>query len=205
MPAACTERRSIVVAASCGAAALAMVGLAYAAVPLYRLFCQATGYGGTTQRAQSAPPAITSRELVVEFDANRSGDLPWTFMPVQRRIRLRVGQEGLAYYRARNDSDAPVSGAAVFNVTPDKAGRYFSKIECFCFVQQTLQAGETADMPVVFFIDPEITKDRDLEDLKTITLSYTFYPAATADALSAAPAVTAASAWQDSREPYRGR
>jgi cytochrome c oxidase assembly protein subunit 11 len=183
--------RNVGVAAGCGLMALAMVGLTYASVPLYRLFCQLTGYAGTTQKAQSAPPAAMARELVVEFDANRARELPWTFVPAQRRVRVRVGEEGLAYYRARNDSPAPLSATAVFNVTPDKAGRYFSKIDCFCFTEQTLQAGETADMPVSFFIDPGILEDRDLKNLKTITLSYTFYPTVTSAALAAAPAGSA--------------
>lgn len=187
MAAAAMSRPNALVAAACACAVTAMVAMAYASVPLYRLLCQATGYGGTTQRADAAPARSLARELTVEFDANRGGGLPWTFEPVQRRVRVRIGEEALVHYRARNDSGAAVAGAAVFNVTPDKVGKYFSKIQCFCFVEQTLAAGETVDMPVVFFIDPAIVGDEDLKELKTITLSYTFYPAVRTAELSAAP------------------
>ena len=180
-------RSNVLVAASCAAVAAAMTAMSYAAVPLYKLFCQATGYGGVTQRAEAAPREALARELTVEFDANRSAGLPWTFKPAQRRVRVQIGEEALVHYRARNDSAAAVSGTAVFNVTPDKAGKYFAKIQCFCFVEQTLQAGETVDMPVVFFIDPAISDDRDLAELKTITLSYTFYPVDSTVEISAVP------------------
>ncbi|MDP9138445.1 MAG: cytochrome c oxidase assembly protein, partial [Pseudomonadota bacterium] len=168
-------RPNIIVAASCATVAAAMVAMTYAAVPLYKLFCQATGFGGTTQRAAAAPRETAARTLTVEFDANTAASLPWTFEPAQRRVRVRIGEEALVHYRARNDSNTAVAGAAMFNVTPDKAGRYFAKIQCFCFVEQTLQAGQAVDMPVSFFIDPAISRDPDLAELKTITLSYTFY------------------------------
>jgi cytochrome c oxidase assembly protein subunit 11 len=163
----------------CLALCAAMVGLAYAAVPLYRLFCEATGYGGVTQRAAAAPSTPIGRMMTVEFDANIGAGLPWSFRPVQRRLTVKVGEEAMAHYRAVNHSAEPVTGSAVFNVTPGHAGRYFSKIDCFCFVEQTLAPGQSVDMPVVFFIDPSIADDEDLAQLKTITLSYTFYPLAT--------------------------
>jgi cytochrome c oxidase assembly protein subunit 11 len=184
-----SARPNALVAVVCASTVAAMVGMTYASVPLYRLFCQATGYGGTTQRTNVAPRQTLTRELNVEFDANKGAGLPWTFKPAQRRIRVQIGEQALVHYRAHNDSDAAITGTAVFNVTPDKAGKYFSKIQCFCFVQQTLQAGETADMPVVFFIDPAISDDVDLKDLKTITLSYTFYPAISTVEFSAAPSI----------------
>jgi cytochrome c oxidase assembly protein subunit 11 len=155
-----------------------MIAAAYAAVPLYRLFCEATGYGGTPQRAQSAPQSPIDRTITVEFDANAGTGLPWTFLPAQRRISTRIGEQTIAYYRAANNSVEARTGSAVFNVTPALAGRYFNKIECFCFQEQTLQPGQSVDLPVVFFIDPKIADDKDLVSLKTITLSYTFYPVA---------------------------
>jgi cytochrome c oxidase assembly protein subunit 11 len=156
---------------------VSMVGLAYASVPLYRLFCQVTGFGGTTQRAEAAPKTTADRRMTILFDANRAASLPWTFEPAQRSLEVKVGEENFAYYRAANKSSHAVTGSAVFNVTPDSAGAYFSKIECFCFTEQTLQAGESVEMPVSFFVDPAIAEDRDLDKVTTITLSYTFYPA----------------------------
>jgi cytochrome c oxidase assembly protein subunit 11 len=170
-----------------------MLGSAYAAVPLYRLFCEVTGYGGVTQRAAEAPANPIGRMMTVEFDANVGTGLPWSFRPVQRRMTVRVGEETLAHYRAVNHSAKPVTGSAVFNVTPGHAGRYFSKIDCFCFVEQTLQPGESVDMPVVFFIDPSISADEDLAQLKTITLSYTFYPLARNEMSGGASKVSAGS------------
>jgi len=159
----------------CLALVAAMVGAAYAAVPLYRLFCQVTGFGGTTQRAEAAPARVLDRTVSVEFDANAAPGLPWTFVPAQRRLVVKLGEESIAHYRAANNSGKAVTGTAVFNVTPPLAGRYFSKIQCFCFVEQTLQPGESVDLPVVFFVDPKLADDKDLAALKTITLSYTFY------------------------------
>jgi cytochrome c oxidase assembly protein subunit 11 len=179
--------RKMVTAALCFGLAIAMVGAAYAAVPLYRLFCQATGYGGTTQRSIGAPSHTTERRMAIEFDANIGSGLPWTFAPAQRRLTVRLGEEAIAYYRAVNHSTKPVTGTAVFNVTPDLAGRYFTKIQCFCFVEQTLKPGQAVDMPVVFYVDPGIAANKDLTQLKTITLSYTFYPASK-EKLSRGPA-----------------
>lgn len=157
------------------AVVVGMVGLAYASVPLYRLFCQVTGFGGTTQRAEAAPSKTVDRRMTILFDANTAGSLPWTFEPVQRSLDVKVGEENFAYYRATNNSDHAITGSAVFNVTPDTTGAYFNKIECFCFTEQTLQPGETVEMPIVFFVDPDIAENRDLDTVRDITLSYTFY------------------------------
>jgi cytochrome c oxidase assembly protein subunit 11 len=174
------------IVALCLAVVATMMASAYAAVPLYRLFCEVTGYGGATQRALAAPERAIPRIMTVEFDANTGAGLPWSFRPAQRRLRVKVGEQAIAYYRVVNHSVAAVTGSAVFNVTPGHAGRYFSKIECFCFVEQTLKPGERVDMPVVFFIDPSIAADKNLEKLDTVTLSYTFYPLAR-DKLSGRP------------------
>jgi cytochrome c oxidase assembly protein subunit 11 len=166
-----------------------MVGAAFAAVPLYRLFCQVTGYGGTTQRAERPPAAAGARIIAVRFDANVAGnDLPWTFAPVAREMRVRVGEENLAFFRATNHAGIAITGQATFNVTPFKAGPYFNKIACFCFSEQTLEARQSVDMPVSFFIDPAIENDRNAADVDTITLSYTFFRAEPANSSSAAPA-----------------
>jgi cytochrome c oxidase assembly protein subunit 11 len=156
--------------------ALGMLALAFASVPLYRLFCAATGYGGTTRQAVAAPGEVGERMITVRFNADIGGhNLPWSFTPAQREVTLRVGEERLIHYRARNEGGLPVTGTATFNVTPAKAGAYFNKIECFCFTEQKLMPGEVAEFPVSFFIDPEIAKDPNLNDVTTITLSYTFF------------------------------
>tara|TARA_B100001939_G_scaffold315424_1_gene300609 strand:- start:6775 stop:7326 length:552 start_codon:yes stop_codon:yes gene_type:complete len=153
-----------------------MIGLVFAAVPLYQLFCQVTGYGGTTQRAESgAAPVVLNREMKVSFNADVNRELPWSFRPVQRSVTVKVGEEALVFYKAVNNSSETITGTATFNVTPYKAGAYFSKIECFCFTEQTLKPGEEVDMPVTFFIDPEIAEDERLDEVKEITLSYTFF------------------------------
>lgn len=155
-----------------------MVGLAYASVPLYQLFCQITGYGGTPQRAdagQSAAEQVLDRRMTIRFDASTNRDLPWIFEPVQRQIDIPVGESGLAFYRAKNISDRPVRGVATFNVTPLKAGPYFVKVDCFCFSEQTLLPGQEVDMPVTFYVDPAIDDEGTLDEVKTITLSYTFF------------------------------
>lgn len=157
---------------------VAMVGMAFASVPLYRVFCQVTGFGGTPKIATNAYDLpILDREMTVSFNADTASGLPWRFEPVQHKIKLRVGEEALIFYRAVNDSDEAVVGTAVFNVTPLKAGSYFSKIECFCFTEQKLNPHESVEMPVTFFIDPAIADDPNLEEVKEITLSYTFYKA----------------------------
>jgi cytochrome c oxidase assembly protein subunit 11 len=169
--------RNHVVVALCAALVLGMTALSFAAVPLYRLFCQVTGYEGTTRRASVAPDTVLERSLTVAFDANVGPGIGWRFEPVQRAQQLRIGEQGLAFYRATNRSDKPQVGMAVFNVTPHKAGSYFNKIECFCFTAQRLEPGQSVEMPVAYFIDPAIDGDADLKKLTTITLSYTFYPA----------------------------
>jgi len=153
----------------------AMVGGSYAAVPLYRIFCQVTGFGGTTNIAERPSTTVSKRVMTIRFDATVNG-VPWAFQPVQRSVQTHVGENTLAFYRAENRGATAVTGTATFNVTPLKAGQYFSKIECFCFTEQWLEAGQSAEMPVSFFVDPAIEKDRNLDDVTTITLSYTFYP-----------------------------
>ena len=155
--------------------AVAMVGLAFASVPLYRLFCQVTGFGGTPVRADRAPGAVAG-EIGVRFDANINPALPWRFEPVQKTIRIEPGARTQILYRATNLVARPTTGEAVFNITPTQAGQYFSKIECFCFTEQTLKGGQSVEMPVVFFVDPKIREDEDTKHIDEITLSYTFYP-----------------------------
>lgn len=155
-----------------------MVGLSFAAVPFYRWFCQVTGYGGTPRTdARAAPSTIEDRVVTVYFDANVNSKLPWRFRPERREIQARLGETVLAFYTARNDSAAPVTGTATFNVTPHSVGRYFDKIDCFCFTEQTLAPGQETRMPVTFFVDPGIAKDPVTRNVGAITLSYTFYPA----------------------------
>lgn len=160
-------------------AALAVMGALTAASPtLYRIFCQVTGYGGTTQRALAPSNHVLDRIMTVRFDANVAPKLAgWTFEPVQHTMDVKVGENSLAFFRATNTSDKPLTGTAAFNVAPDTMGLYFSKIECFCFTEQTLQPGQTVDMPVSFFIDPKMVEDRDTAGLSNLTLSYVFYPA----------------------------
>ena len=161
--------------------ALAMVGLAFASVPLYRAFCQLTGFDGTPLRAARAPGAVAG-QIGVRFDANVHPTLPWRFEPVQNTVRISPGARTTIYYRATNLSARPITGQAVFNVTPDTVGQYFNKIACFCFTQQTLKPGESVDMPVVFYVDPKIRTDDQTKAIDEITLSYTFYPVETAAA-----------------------
>ena len=152
-----------------------MVGVAFASVPLYRLFCQVTGFGGTPVRAENAPGAVAG-QIGVRFDANIEPSLPWRFEPVQTTVRIHPGARTQILYRATNLVARPTTGRAIFNVTPLKAGQYFSKIECFCFTEQTLRGGQKVDMPVVFYVDPRIREDEATKDIDEITLSYTFYP-----------------------------
>jgi cytochrome c oxidase assembly protein subunit 11 len=152
-----------------------MIGLAFASVPLYRMFCELTGFAGTPQRADRAPGAIGG-QIGVRFDANVHPGLPWRFEPEQTTVRIKPGAQTRIFYRAQNLSTRDWTGQAVFNVTPDQVGKYFKKIQCFCFTEQTLEAGQAVDMPVVFFVDPQIKKDPDTSDIDEITLSYTFYP-----------------------------
>lgn len=154
-----------------------MLGLAYASAPLYRLFCQVTGFGGATIRAEAAPSQSGTRLVTVRFDANTDPALPWKFEPMQPSVTAKLGETMLIFYRAKNQSDQPVTGMATYNVTPLKTGGIFTKLACFCFEQQTLQPGEEVEMPVSFFIDPTMNEDKTLNDVKTITLSYTFFRA----------------------------
>ncbi len=152
-----------------------MAGLAAASVPLYRMFCQVTGLNGTTQRGDEAPGA-SGGEIRVDFDANTNARLPWRFAPEAPSQTVQIGARTMAFFTASNRAAVPVTGTATFNVTPAAAGKYFTKIECFCFTQQTLKPGETIRMPVIYFVDPKIRDDPDARDIDTITLSYTFYP-----------------------------
>jgi len=161
-----------------GALAIAMVGMGFAAVPLYRLFCQVTGFDGTTMRvteAQAATVQVSDRQIVVRFDANQRG-LPWNFAPERATEKVTIGAKDMAIYIAENKSDQPITGTATFNVSPVQAGQYFTKIQCFCFTEQTLQPGQKMRMPVLFYVDPRIKDDPDAKDIEEITLSYTFYP-----------------------------
>jgi cytochrome c oxidase assembly protein subunit 11 len=169
------RRHNVQVALGLATIILGMVGLTAASVPLYRLFCQVTGYGGTTQVASEGLPDVQEQTIRVRFDASIGDDLPWRFQPATREIEVRIGEENLAFYQAANLADQPIVGNATFNVTPHKAGPYFSKIACFCFTEQTLQPGEQVDMPVSFYVDPGILDDDSTRNLKTITLSYTFF------------------------------
>ncbi|MBB5728121.1 cytochrome c oxidase assembly protein subunit 11 [Sphingomonas prati] len=156
----------------------AMVGLGFASVPLYRIFCEYTGFDGTTQRATlaQAPGAVVGKIISVRFDANVSSRLPWTFTPEQQTARVAIGARELAFFNATNAADHPVTGSASFNVTPSQVGKYFTKIQCFCFTNQTLEAGATMRMPVTYYVDPKILDDPDAREVSEITLSYTFYP-----------------------------
>lgn len=158
------------------AVVVGMVGLSYASVPLYRAFCQITGWGGTTKRAEAPAARVLDRKITIRFDATIGQGLPWTFEPEQVSQTLHVGETGLAFYAAKNLTDKPITGRATFNVQPAKAGRYFMKVECFCFTEQTLKPGEAVSMPVTYFIDPSIADEENLDDVQTITLSYTFFP-----------------------------
>lgn len=170
------NRRNGLVAAIGLGMVVGMVGMSYAAVPLYKLFCQVTGYGGTTQRAEAAGVRVLDKTIKVRFDANMSAGVNWDFKPEQREVEVRIGETRQVAYLAHNNSARPITSTATFNVTPQTAGAYFNKVQCFCFTEQTLQPGETKEMPVVFFIDPDIVDAEELKDIDTLTLSYTFFP-----------------------------
>lgn len=155
---------------------LSMIALAFASVPLYRLFCAVTGYGGTTQRVvENGQEVILERVMEVRFNTNTAKDLPWDFKPEVKKMSVNIGADGFVNFIAMNTSEKPVAGTALFNVTPLKAGKYFNKVQCFCFGEQILNPGEKVNMPVSFFVDPAIAEDRNLDDVKTITLSYSFF------------------------------
>jgi cytochrome c oxidase assembly protein subunit 11 len=166
-----------------------MTGLSFASVPLYRLFCQATGLGGTTQRATKAPGKVTSSIITIRFDAETASDLGWEFRPLQSAVTVHPGEQQKIFYRAVNNTTEPATGTATYNVTPAKAGIYFDKLQCFCFSEQLLAPGQSVDMGVVFFVDPDILTDPNTSDVHTITLSYTMFPAhqASRPTASAAP------------------
>jgi cytochrome c oxidase assembly protein subunit 11 len=168
-------RRDVMIAAGCGVFVAAMVGAAYAAVPLYNMFCRATGFGGTTQVSSSAPAHELGRALTIRFDSNVAAGLPWKFVPEQNSIRLRIGEVATVHYKVINEAARTITAQASYNVTPTTVGAYFDKINCFCFTEQTMKPGETREMTVVFYVDPKIVDDRDQDPLNTITLSYTFY------------------------------
>lgn len=152
-----------------------MVTLVSYSVPLYRIFCEATGFGGTTRRVLADTAKVSDRVVTVRFDTAVAPQLPWRFEPVQREVKVHLGQETLVFFRAQNLSNEPIIGHATFNVTPDKTGPYFNKIQCFCFTQQTLQPHQAVRMPVIYFVDPKILDDPDAKDVQQITLSYTFH------------------------------
>ena len=154
---------------------LTMGALAWAAVPFYNWFCSVTGFGGTTQVSTQAPEEVLDEVVRVRFDANVDKNLDWTFRPMQNRMDVRIGQNAMAYYEAVNNSDQTITGTASYNVAPDVSGYYFDKIQCFCFTEQTLKPGERVEMPVSFFVDPELVNDRDASWVRDITLSYTFH------------------------------
>lgn len=176
------------VAAICGVAFFGMVGAAYAAVPLYKLFCQATGFDGTVSKAVAKPTQILDRKVVIRFDANVRG-LPWAFTTEQVSQDIRIGDTGLAFFKVTNNGDKPMTGRAMYNVVPEQAGAYFQKLECFCFTSQTIEPGQTVEFPVVYFVDPQFATDPDTKGKQEITLSYTFFPAV-ADAAEAKQAAT---------------
>jgi cytochrome c oxidase assembly protein subunit 11 len=169
------KNRNFSLALNLGALVLGMVMLSYASVPLYRLFCEATGYGGTTRSGTYTVGKTFDRTIAIKFNADIDPALPWTFVPGEKLHKAKVGEQALTYFVAHNKSDKPVTGRAVYNVVPHKAGQYFVKMECFCFTEQTLEAGQKVDMPVSFYIDPAIMDDHELDNLNTITLSYTFF------------------------------
>jgi len=168
-------RRDILVAACCGAVVAGMVGAAYASVPFYTWFCRTTGFGGTTQVAEKAPDHILGRTLTIRFDSNVTPGLPWKFEPEQNEIQVRIGEVATVHYKVINEAAREIVAQAGYNVSPPTVGAYFDKINCFCFTEQRMKAGETREMTVVFYVDPSIVKDHDQDDLSTITLSYTFY------------------------------
>ncbi|QDH35417.1 cytochrome c oxidase assembly protein [Porphyrobacter sp. YT40] len=182
-----TARRNLRTGLIAFAGALAMLGLGYASVPLYRLFCQVTGFGGTTMTATESDAAraaagVTGQTISIRFDATAAMGMPWTFRPSQPTDTVTIGERDIATYVARNDSDFPITGMATFNVEPEQAGKYFNKIQCFCFTEQTLQPGQEVIMPVLYFVDPAMLDDPNMEGVEQITLSYTFHRSETSQA-----------------------
>ena len=170
------KSRDLLVAFLCGSFVALMVGVSYASVPLYSWFCRTTGFGGTTQVAKSLPKQQSARTITVRFDSNVAAGLPWRFEPEKNTVDVRLGQVVTVYYKVINEADRVTVGQAGYNVSPPTVGIFFEKINCFCFTPQTMQPGETRDMAVVFYVDPKLAKDSELDAVSTITLSYTFYP-----------------------------
>jgi cytochrome c oxidase assembly protein subunit 11 len=168
-------RRDVLIAAACGVLVAGMVGASFAAIPLYKIFCQVTGFAGTTQVSRIAPKHELARELIIRFDSNVAPGLPWKFEPEQNEIKLHIGEVATVHYKVVNEAARTISAQASYNVSPPTVGAYFDKINCFCFTEQTMKPGETREMTVVFYVDPAIVKDHDQDPLNTITLSYTFY------------------------------
>ena len=179
------DRRNLKVGAMAFAGALAMLGLGYAAVPLYDLFCRVTGFGGTTQQATETDAQVAERiaasagtkPISIRFDASIARDVPWTFRPSQVTDTVQIGVRDMTTYIAKNNSNVPITGTATFNVEPEQTGKYFNKIQCFCFTEQTLQPGQQVNMPVLYYVDPAILDDPLVKDIEQITLSYTFHKA----------------------------
>ena len=181
-------RRHRAVALWCALVVVAMVGAAYAAVPLYRLFCQATGFDGTPRIATAPSSQVLDRRMNIRFDANVAPGLPWRFEPVRTTMSVKIGETAMAFFRATNLSDQPIRGTATYNVLPEQTAVFFNKLQCFCFTEQLLQPGETVEMPVSFFVDPQITHDKEARTATEITLSYTFFPVAPKPGLAERPA-----------------
>ena len=175
-------RRNRRVAAICAGAFVLMVGAAFAAVPAYRAFCQLTGFDGTVSRADAAPTQVLDQTLLIHFDTNVRGDLPWEFKAEQTSQTVRIGETGAAFFKVTNTSDRPITGRAVYNVVPEQAGPYFRKLECFCFSDQTIQPGQTVEFPMIYFVDPEYAQDFETRGKGEITLSYTYFPSAKSNA-----------------------
>lgn len=178
--AAAASRRNRKVAIACVGALALMVGAAYAAVPAYRAFCQVTGFDGTVRKAEAAPTQVLDKTLLVHFDTNVRGDLPWEFKAEQLSQTLRIGETGTAFFKVTNTSERPITGRATYNVVPEQAGPYFRKLECFCFSDQTIQPGQTVEFPMIYFVDPEYAQDFETRGKGEITLSYTYFPSPTA-------------------------
>jgi cytochrome c oxidase assembly protein subunit 11 len=184
-----TKHRKKITAAALTGVVAGMIGLSFASVPLYRMFCEVTGFAGTPRTENVASPGRTSdRVITVRFDANVNPSLPWQFQPAQRSVRVQLGEQALAFYQVHNQAAGTATGTATFNVVPEKVARYFNKLECFCFTEQVLAAGETVEMPVVFFLDPALDEDPDAQEVREVTLSYTFFRVPAAQSTSAAGA-----------------
>lgn len=181
-----SNKANMIVAAACLSFFAGMIGVTYASAELYTLFCKVTGYGGTTQRVEQASDRVLDRTITIRFDSNVAPGLPWEFQPGQRDVTIRIGETARIAYTATNVFNAKTRGKAIFNVQPELAGSYFNKLECFCFTDTELKPGQTLEMPVVFFVDPDIVNEPDLKNIGTITLSYTFFPSASETPVAAA-------------------